>query len=430
MATAIVTADVQVQASQRVLEEIFTGAGPRNFQVRFWDGSLWEAEPGQPTTFTLVLNHPGAVRQMFWPPHGMVMGRAFVYDDFNIEGDMVSFVRLLSTLAARERPLFERLKLAWQLWSLPKFARPPAGRRSAELQGKVHSPERDRQAISYHYDMSNAFFAKVLDKHMQYTCGVYDHPGEDQDTAQTRKLELHCKKLRLQPGEKLIDIGCGWGGMIAYAAEQHGVLTTGVTLSEKQAEWARETIRARGLTGRAQVVHDDYRNLDENQVFDKAVTVCVLEHFGRAQYPTYFQKVWRLLKPGGLLLIQQITLSGREGMRLGRQFSQGYVFPDGELAPVSTTLREAEAAGFEVRDVESLREHYPLTLKAWLDNVEQRHEELVAIMDEAACRVFRFYFAGALHGFQSNVYNLHHILLVKPDRGQSGLPMSRKDWYA
>jgi len=429
MAIATLTADPQVQASRRFLEALLADYGPRNFQVRFWDGSTWEAETQTPD-FTLVLNHAGALRKMFFPPNGLTLGKAYIYDDCDIEGDMLAYVRFLSRLAATKRTAGQRLRLAWRLWNLPKIDRPRLGRQPVQLRGRAHSPERDRQAISYHYDLCNEFYARILDKHMQYTCGVYANENEDQDTAQTRKLDYHCKKLRLKPGERLLDIGCGWGGMVVFAAKNYGAHTTGVTLSKRQAEWAEQRIREAGLENQARIVYDDYRNLDERQSFDKIVTVCVLEHFGRQNFGTYFQKMARLLKPGGTLLIQQITLSGQQGLTMGRQFSQAYIFPDGELAPVSYTLSEGEKAGLEVRDVECLREHYPLSLRAWLDNVENRHDELVALTDEAAWRSYRFYFAGAMHGFQTNVYNLHHMLFVKPDNGRSGMPMSRADWYA
>jgi cyclopropane-fatty-acyl-phospholipid synthase len=429
MATAQLTIDTEVQRQRELLRDLMHGSPPREFSVRFWDGSTWEPDDGRPIQFTLVLNHPGALRKMFWPPNDLSVAEAYVYDDCNIEGDLPAFIRFFRGLAARQRSLAERLRLGWRIWNLPAVDRPRIGRPRARLSGKIHSRERDRQAISYHYDASNRFFEILLDSHMQYTCAAFAHADEDLETAQQRKLHYICRKLRLRPGERLLDIGCGWGGLIMFAARHYGVQAVGATLSKRQAEWAEEHIRQAGLQDRCQVLHSDYRDVADNQTFDKVATVCVLEHMGEQGITTYMQKVHRLLRPGGSAFIQQITLSRPFRLATHRRFSERYVFPDGELVPVSTTLREAEKAGLEVRDVESLREHYPLSLKLWIRKLEAGHEEAVRCTDEATFRVHKLYLAGAMVGFEDNVYNLHHTLLVKPNNGASGFPFGRSDWY-
>jgi cyclopropane-fatty-acyl-phospholipid synthase len=430
MAIAELTTDSQVKTQLQLLQDIMRGCQPCDVAVRFWDGSTWESDTGRLPLFTLVLNHAGSLRKMLWPPNDMSVAEAYIYDDCNIEGDLAAFIRFFRGLGARKRSLAERLRLGWRLWSLPAVDRPRAGRPRASLHGKVHSKERDAQAISYHYDVPSAFFEVFLDSNMQYTCAAFASPDEDLEAAQERKLHYLCRKLRLKPGERLLDIGCGWGCLIMFAVRHYGVQAVGATLSKRQAEWAAEHIRQAGLQDRCRVDHLDYRDIPENQAFDKVATVCVLEHLGEPGITTYMEKVHRLLRPGGSAVIQQITLSRPFRVAAHRQFSERYVFPDGELVPISTTLREAEKAGLEVRDVESLREHYPLTIKHWLRKLDAGHDEAVRLTDEATLRVHKLYLAGAVVGYGDNVYNLHHTVLVKPDRGVSGYPLRRGHWYA
>jgi cyclopropane-fatty-acyl-phospholipid synthase len=429
MAIAESTISAPIKTQIDLLQDLAHGCEPYAFQVRFWDGSTWEPQAGRQPAFTLVLNHPGSLRKMLWPPNDMSVAEAYIYDDCNIEGDLPAFIRFFRGLGAKKRSLGERLRLAWRLWNLPAVERPRTGRPRAKLHGKIHSKERDAQAISYHYDASNEFFEILLDSHMQYTCACFANPDEDLETAQQRKLHYLCRKLRLKPGERLLDIGCGWGCLVMFAARHYGVQAVGITLSKHQAEWAQRHIRQDGLQDRCRVDHLDYRDIPENQSFDKVATVCVLEHLGEPGITTYMQKVHRLLRPGGSAVVQQITLSRPFRIAAHRQFSERYVFPDGELVPISTTLREAEKAGLEVRDVESLREHYPLTIRHWLRNLEERHDEAIRVTDEATIRVHKLYLAGAMVGYADNVYNLQHTLLVKAERGASGYPLGRGDWY-
>ncbi len=300
----------------------------------------------------------------------------------------------------------------------------------ARLAGRRHSVERDRQAVTYHYDVSNDFYALWLDRRMVYSSAYFQAAGEDLDTAQARKLDYICRKLRLQPGQRLLDIGCGWGGLVLHAAQHYGVDATGITLSQPQVELANERIAAAGLSGQCRVEARDYRELDEPEGYDVLVSVGMFEHVGAALLPTYFDQSWRLLKPGGVFLNHGIASRANEVLPDGPNFSDAYVFPDGELTPISATLRAAEEAGFEVRDVESLREHYALTLRHWVRRLETQHDAALRFVDEPTYRVWRLFMSSNAHGFRTGALNVYQALLVKPDaHGRSDLPLTRADWY-
>jgi cyclopropane-fatty-acyl-phospholipid synthase len=419
-------------ASRAFLDALTAGYGPRDFAVRFWDGSTRDPDPGEPANFTLALRHPGAVRAMFWPPDGASFGEAYVNDDFDVEGDMFAFLKLVGYLNGLRPGAWDTLRLARRLFALPSplpWARPDR-HPAARLSGAAHSPERDRRAISYHYDVSNAFFGLWLDRELLYTCAYFHTPDDDLDTAQRQKIDHICRKLRLRPGERLLDVGCGWGGLVRHAARHYGVEAVGVTLSRKQAELAQDRIKGEGLADRCRVEHGDYREVTGEAVYDKMACVGMVEHLGERMMPGFYRAAWRLLKPGGAFLNHHITRRADAPPPRWAKFVRKYVFPDGELRPVSVSLREAERAGFEVRDVESLREHYALTLGLWVRRLEARRAEAVAATSEGTYRVFRLYLAGARQAFLTGAYNLHQSLLVKPTGGPSGLPLTRADWYA
>jgi cyclopropane-fatty-acyl-phospholipid synthase len=428
--STVTSKDQAVLASFDFLAEVLAGYGSRDFAVRAWDGTVWEADTAQPVRFTLVLQHPGAVRKMFWPPRPYTLGEAYIYDDIDIEGDIHAFFSLTSYLYALRSRLGLGQRLRWfkRLLQLPGGARPRTGRLAARLSGALHSPERDRQAVSYHYDVSNEFYQLWLDRRMIYTCAYFADPSDDIDRAQERKLDYICRKLRLLPGDRLLDIGCGWGGLVMYAAQQYGVHALGITVSRKQVELAQEHIRQAGLQDRCRVEYQDYREV--TGTFDKLVSVGMFEQIGGEMLPIYFQKAHSLLRPGGVFLNHGISVSGWVRNQRNQAFSQRYVFPDGELKPIHTTLDAAEQAGLEVRDVESLREHYILTLQSWVRRLEARADEARKLTNETTYRIWRIYMGGAADGFRAARINLYQTLLVKPDRGVSGLPMTRADWYS
>jgi cyclopropane-fatty-acyl-phospholipid synthase len=416
--------------TRHILSDLFGDGGTPQVGVRLWDGTPWPDDRPRPAT--LALKHSGALRQMFLPGTELGLAEAYLYDDFDIEGEVEAVFDLAETLDREGPDLLEKLGLARDLLRLPAGPKHEHGRRGrARLGGKRHSIERDRQAIAYHYDVSNDFYALWLDRRMVYSCAYFARPDEDLDPAQKRKLDILCRKLRLQPGQRLLDVGCGWGGLVIHAAQRYGVDATGITLSQPQADLANERIAQAGLADRAHVQVRDYREVDAPGGYDALVSVGMFEHVGAALLPVYFERAWQLLRPGGVFLNHGIANTFEERPRRGPSFSDTYVFPDGELTPISVTLRAAEQAGFEVRDVESLREHYALTLRHWVRRLEGRYDEALQCVDEPTYRVWRLFMSGSAHGFSHGRLNVYQSLLVKPDeQGRSGLPLTRAGWYA
>ncbi len=423
--------DRLAQAGLAFIRALLVGCRPRDFTVRLWDGATWDPEPGQPSRFTLAIHRPGALRRMFWPPTELALGEAYVRGDFDIEGDFDGAFALADHLTSLRPRLTERLMLARLLMALPPPERAPAEAGGMpNLRGRPHDRERDRRAVTFHYDVSNAFYALWLDSRMVYSTGYFVAPDDDLETAQERKLDVICRKLRLRPGERLLDIGCGWGGLVIHAAARYGARATGITLSRPQADLACARIRDAGLSGRCRVEVRDYRDLEEPGAFDKIASVGMFEHVGSSRLADYFGRAWRLLRPGGVFLNHGIASSVTVPPRRGPSFVDRHVFPDGELVPVNATLAAAEACGFEVRDVESLREHYVLTLRHWLARLAANRDRARLAAGDAAYRVWQLYLAGSAYGFRIGRTSVFQTLLSKPDGGRAGLPLTRDDWYA
>lgn len=424
----VASTDHHVKIALDFLQNVLGDYQPRDFAIEFWDGSIWEAETPEPL-FTIVLKHPGALRRMFLPPNELTMGEAYIFGDFEVRGSLYKVMRLAEYfLDQQEWGLWRQLSAAWSLLRLPR-ALPVLPERRAELGGAQHSITRDRQAIRYHYDVSNEFYSLFLDERMVYSCAYFADPEESLDAAQARKLDYICRKLRLQPGDRLLDIGCGWGALVMHAAKEYGAYAHGITLSERQAELAEERIAAAGLSDRCRVEIRDYREVEGDGSYDKLVSVGMVEHVGSKAMAVYFEQAWRLLRPGGLFLNHGIaTLQGQEPRM--PSFTLKYVFPDGELLPINRMLRFAEVAGFEVRDVESLREHYALTLKNWVQRLQANRERALEQVDLVTYRIWELYMSGARHIFDVQINNVFQALLLKDDDHRSHLPLTRDDWYA
>jgi cyclopropane-fatty-acyl-phospholipid synthase len=292
----------------------------------------------------------------------------------------------------------------------------------ARPRGRLHSLARDRQAVRHHYDVSNAFYRLLLGPSLVYSCAYFATPDDDLETAQERKLELICRKLRLAPGERLLDIGCGWGSLIMHAARHHGVRAVGITLSEPQAELARDRIRDAGLGDRCEIRVADYREIDDGP-YDKLASVGMYEHVGSAQLDVYGARIAGLLRPGGLALNHGISRlhSAPPG---GKTFIGRFVFPDGELPPVANVIAALQHAGLETRDVESLREHYELTLRRWLANLDESRDRAIAEIGPERERIWRLYLTASASGFRDADITVYQLLAAR--RGQPhGLPLER-----
>lgn len=434
------TADPALGVARDVLTRLFGPPSSRPFAIRFWDGST--EGPGGTPPFTLILRTPRALRQMLLRANDRGLGEAYVRDDIDVEGDFEQAAGLTTIISERSPRLRSSLRLLLRLPTLQD--RKAAGTTTAVPHAYSHvsprhSRRRDAAAVRYHYDLGNEFYQLWLDRRMVYSCGYFPDGHEDLDAAQTAKLDLICRKLRLRPGERLLDIGCGWGALVMHAAEKYGVHATGVTLSREQLALARERIASSGLIRKCRIELCDYRDLPVT-VFDKIASIGMVEHVGRGMLATYFRHAYDHLAPGGLFLNHGIVQLSAAASAIRRWFDRrirhrtsfidSYVFPDGELVTPAEMLAPATVAGFEVRDVENLREHYALTLRHWVRRLEAHHEEAAASVGEPTYRIWRAYMAGSARAFASGGIAVIQALLARPDRnGVVHIPRTRADLY-
>ncbi len=394
--------------------------------VRFvaWDGTTLGPDdaPAQ-----VVLRSPDLLRRVVAAPGELGFARAYVAGDIEVEGDIYAALSLRERLPEiRLRP--QQLLRATRLLGLRNLRPLPAPAEEARLRGRRHSGRRDAEAISHHYDVGNRFYELVLGPALTYSCAVFEQPDRSLEQAQAAKHELVCRKLGLQPGMRLLDIGCGWGSMVLHAARHHGVQAVGVTLSREQQALARERVAAAGLDDMVEIRLQDYREVADGP-FDAVSSIGMFEHVGKANAPLYFERVRQLLGDGGRLLNHAISRPAGEQARLDPGgFVARYVFPDGELIEVGEVVSMAQAAGFEVRHVESLREHYAQTLRAWVTNLEASWDEAIAEVGEARARIWRLYMAGSALNFEANRTQIHQVLAVNTgSSGHSGLD-ARPSW--
>lgn len=405
--------------------------------MRLWNGSTLrlgadaahETEP----PFTLVCRSPSVVRAMVLGRDPLRLVDAYFRGDVDIEGDFFAALELKDHVHSIRLSFHDRFGalLAGLRLRKPGVERPARLNTSRSgLSVKAHSKSENRAAISFHYDVSNEFYRLWLDELRVYSCAYFTSPDQSLDQAQVDKLEHICRKLRLRRGERLLDIGCGWGALLSWAARHHGVQAHGITLSRQQFEHVQQRIRAEGLRDQVTVELLDYRDLPGQDIFDKVSSIGMFEHVGLANLPTYLATVHRVLRPGGLFLNHGIT-HDEEGWNktLATAFINRYVFPDGELDCVSNIQLGMERAGFEIHDVEGLRPHYALTLRHWVQRLEARREEALREVDEPTYRVWRLYMAACALEFESGGTGVYQVLASKRDRGVWPVPLTRRDLY-
>ncbi len=385
--------------------------------------------------FTLIFHSPGVVRAMVLGRDRLRIPEAYFRGDIDFEGDFFAALGLKDHLNTIRLSALDRLRALLGAVRLTASDQALSGSRSARqsLHGravKVHSRLENSDAIQFHYDVSNEFYALWLDQAMVYSCGYFKQPGVDLEQAQQAKLEHICRKLRLQPGDRLLDIGCGWGALIVHAATHYGVHAHGVTLSQRQLELARRRISQAGLADRVTVELRDYRDLQGYAVYDKVSSVGMFEHVGLKNLPMYFSTVHRLLKPAGLFLNHGIT-HDVEGWNKtsSTEFINRYVFPDGQLDTVSNIQRGMEQARFEIADVEALRPHYALTLRHWVSRLEAHHDQALQYVSESTFRVWRLYMAACALEFESGEIGVYQVLASKRAVGPALLPLTRGHMY-
>jgi len=428
------------EVAHELVRRLFDGV-QAGIAVALADGTVLR-EPDAPLDATIILRYPAILRVLLNRSSDLSAGEAVMRGDIAVEGDVERALAAMDAVAAARGPR-EWIGIAALAAKLPRLVREsaaPPGRGPARLRGRAHSVERDREAISYHYDVSNDFYALWLDENMVYSCAYFTDADDSLDQAQRGKLDLICRKLRLREGERLLDVGCGWGGLVRFAAREYGARAVGVTLSRRQEEYAQARIAREGLAERCRVELRDYRELGALGQFDKAASIGMVEHVGDANLATYFAAVYNALVPGGLFLnhgiiSQQARTHGLRGIaqRFFPQrsaFTEQYVFPDGQMPRLSPMTDAAQAAGFEVRDVENLREHYTQTLRMWRRRLEAQEDRARTIVGDATYNVRRFWLAGSAHGFATGLLGLVQVLLAKwgPD-ARAFVPATRADIY-
>lgn len=405
----------------KILSSLFEKYTGPAFAIELWDGWTWSTPENAKPQCTIVIHDSNALELLMANPTEISLGEAFIRGDIDVKGD------IFSVFSVGEH-VFNRPYTVWTELG-ERAAAAFVGIRNVVRRGRKHSPARDQSAIEHHYDQPFEFYNAWLGKSLTYSCAYFKSADEELDSAQENKIDLICRKLRLQPFEQFLDIGCGWGSLILHAAKNYGAYAQGITLSKEQARVAESRIQKCQLTQSCKVELKDYRTLADVSVpFDKVASVGMFEHVGLKNLPQYFTTVFRALKPGGVFLNHGVAPAHHSPARRS-SFIDRYVFPDSELVTLSQALTAAEAAGFEVRDVEDLREHYELTLRQWVQSLQACSDIVLELVPETTYRIWLLYMAGSAAAFERGEIAIYQTLLSRPDHGESHLPLRREDWY-
>ncbi len=420
--SAEISSDSNAKLGREIIAMIMTGyTGP--VAIRLWDGTLAYGTSTAPCT--IIFRTPTTLRDMILHRNLLRLADSYLTGEIDVEGDLESLFDLRTHLSGQDLPLGTRLKLLFMALRLPRQNRNSSIKK---WRAKLTAHHNSKASIAHHYDVSNEFYRLWLDPEMVYSCAYFHDESQSLTDAQIDKLDILCRKLRLQPGQTLLDIGCGWGALAIHAARHYGVSVHGITLSEEQHHFATNRVRDEGLQQQIQIELRDYRNLSDEGKYDRVVSVGMFEHIGIKNFPTYFNKIKRVLKPDGLFLNHGIT-SETGWMRTPlTRFMNRYIFPDGELARISTVVEAMENAGFETLDVESLRRHYALTLRKWVMNLEHNREQAIHHSSEVTYRLWRLYMAGCAYYFDEGSIGLHQVLVGHRHQSQP-VPLCRDDIY-
>ena len=423
----------QVKAAVRIVNKLLS-TYPGALVLKLWNGASYAVGQTAPL-FTLVVRDPAVLRRLVFSKRNPIpLADAYFRGLLDVEGDFYAALKLKSHFQKLSLTTRERATLVLDALRLPKVVMSDDANKSGKANTTHfthhHTKHSDSAAISFHYDVSNAFYKLWLDEQMVYSCAYFETPTDTLEQAQRNKLDHICRKLRLQPSERFLDIGCGWGAMVCWAAQHYGVQAHGITLSQKQFDYATERVVRLGLQDRVTIELRDYRDLDGEAVYDKISSIGMFEHVGLANLPVYNATVMRVLRPGGLFLNHGIT-HDEEGWHptVDSEFINRYVFPDGELDTVGNIVRGMELAHFEIHDVENLRAHYAMTLREWVKRLEAKHEEALQFVTEDAYRVWRFYMAACAIEFEQEGTAIHQILASKRGSGTLPVPLTRRDMY-
>jgi cyclopropane-fatty-acyl-phospholipid synthase len=423
-------AEPQREPAESMLRRIFSRLDHREFEVGLAGRTVLTPTDQGRASCRFEFRSPAAVRRLFRRPSSLTFGEAYASGDVEVEGSMACALRVAERLLESSGSVSQRIADWWQLRSIKAATEPPlVARHAADLQCVPLSRERMKEAITFHYDLPISFWQPWLDEQLVYSCAYFETPETELDAAQSAKLDLVCRKLRLRRGEKFLDMGAGWGGLALHAARYYGVNATGVTLSPRQAQFATERIRASGMAEQCRVEERDLWDLKGPASFDKIAAVGSIEHVARTLLPKHFKRVFALLRPGGVFLNHGMTLSASRPLFSGPSFIDRYIFPDASFVSVSETLRAAENAGFEVRDVENLREHYALTLEKWIERFQKARPTIETLTSLETFRIFYLYLEGSKYHFERGALNLHQTLLLRPEGRPSDLPLTRRDWF-